>query len=65
LVGHGIGTIETLFRRRAIDNASSPSLVTNNPHNQIFWVAIQLGLIGTLALVVMWIALSLFSATIR
>jgi len=61
LIGHGTGTIETLFRRRAIDNGSSPSPVTKNPHNQILAVAIQLGLIGALALVVMWIAhLALF-----
>lgn len=61
LGGHGTGTIETLFRRRAIDNAGSPSPVTNNPHNQILGVAIQLGLIGTIALVLMWIAhLALF-----
>ena len=61
LIGHGTGTIETLFRRSATDDAGSPSLITGNPHNQILAVAIQLGLIGTIALVAMWIAhLALF-----
>ena len=31
-------------------------LVTGNPHNQIFAIAIQLGLVGTLMLLAMWIA---------
>jgi O-antigen ligase len=61
LVGHGTGTIESLFRRSAIDNAGPASLVTGNPHSQILGVAIQLGLIGMIALVAMWIAhLALF-----
>ena len=35
--------------------------MTTNPHSQILTVAIQLGLIGTVALIAMWIAhLALF-----
>jgi MFS family permease len=35
--------------------------VTGNPHNQILAVAVQLGFIGTLTLIAMWIAhLALF-----
>jgi O-antigen ligase len=60
VIGHGTGTIEALFRRDARTSTNS-SLVTNNPHNQVLGVAIQLGLIGTIALIGMWIAhLALF-----
>ena len=31
-------------------------LASTNPHNQIFAIAIQLGLVGTLVLLVMWVA---------
>jgi O-antigen ligase len=58
LVGHGTGTIEALFRR---DAAGTPAVATGNPHSQILAVAIQLGLVGTIVLVAMWIAhLALF-----
>src|SRR5262249_60465700 len=61
LVGHGTGTIEALFRRNATGDAGPPAVVTGNPHNQILGVAIQLGLIGTIALIAMWMAhLALF-----
>src|SRR5262249_34882828 len=61
LVGHGTGTIKALFRRDATGDTGPPAVVTGNPHNQILGVAIQLGLIGTMALVAMWIAhLALF-----
>jgi O-antigen ligase len=57
VVGHGTGTIAALFRR----SASGDSVVTGNPHNQILAVAIQLGLLGTLVLIAMWIVhLTLF-----
>jgi O-antigen ligase len=55
LVGHGTGTIGALFRR----NPASPG--TDNPHNQILAVAIQLGIIGAILLIAMWTAhLALF-----
>jgi O-antigen ligase len=53
LVGHGTGTIEALFRH---DAAGTPAVATGNPHSQILAVAIQLGLVGTIVLVAMWIA---------
>ena len=38
-----------------------PAAITTNPHSQILTVAIQLGLVGSLALIAMWIAhLALF-----
>ena len=38
-----------------------PEMLTTNPHSQILTVTIQLGLIGTVALIAMWFAhLALF-----
>jgi O-antigen ligase len=62
VVGYGTGSIPMLFQRVAAPD-SSPMLLTENPHNQILTVAIELGLIGACALVAMWIAhLALFAA---
>ncbi|MFY9688191.1 MAG: O-antigen ligase family protein [Pseudolabrys sp.] len=61
VVGHGTGTIATQFRRSASGHTGVAAAVTGNPHNQILAVAIQLGFIGTLTLIAMWIAhLALF-----
>jgi O-antigen ligase len=61
VVGHGTGTIGTLFRRAATGDVGASAARTDNPHNQIFAVAIQLGVVGTLLLFSMWIAhLALF-----
>jgi hypothetical protein len=60
VIGHGTGTIPTLFRGSATPE-TVPQVITSNPHSQIFAVAIQLGLIGAVALLAMWIAhLALF-----
>jgi len=60
--GHGTGTTRTVMSRHAgVDpNASgSPS----NPHNQIFAIAIPLGLVGVALLLGMWVShLRLFLA---
>ena len=60
VIGHGTGSIPEQFRRAAA--AEGPSaIVASHPHNQIFAVAIQLGLLGTAILIAMWIAhLALF-----
>jgi O-antigen ligase len=55
LIGHGTGSIKSLFEQAAIGKTGVSSAVTSNPHNQIFAVAIQLGLIGTALLCVMWL----------
>jgi O-antigen ligase len=55
VIGHGTGTIPKLFRRDAtVDTLST--LITTNPHNQIMAVAIELGLVGAVAVVAMWLA---------
>jgi O-antigen ligase len=48
-IGHGTGSIAESFRRQGSDTAV-------NPHNQIFAVGIQLGLIGIAVLIAMWVA---------
>jgi O-antigen ligase len=60
ILGHGTGTIETLFRR--LGETDPNVAVTANPYNQILAVGIQLGLTGVALLIAMWIAhLALFA----
>src|SRR5262249_33657994 len=60
LIGHGTGTIPALFRRD-VTAETNPALITTNPHSQILAVMIELGLVGAVALVAMWLAhLALF-----
>jgi len=54
--GHGTGSITEQFRRVTAGKTGLSGEVTVNPHNQTFAVAIQLGLIGAIALWAMWIA---------
>jgi O-antigen ligase len=49
LIGHGTGSIAESFRRQGSDTAV-------NPHNQIFAVGMQLGVIGIAVLIAMWVA---------
>jgi O-antigen ligase len=49
IIGHGTGSIGEVFRRQGSDTAI-------NPHNQIFAVGIQLGFVGVVALIAMWVA---------
>jgi O-antigen ligase len=61
VLGHGTGTIESLFQRAAAAEPGSGALVTRNPHSQILTVAVQLGLVGAALLIAMWLAhLALF-----
>jgi hypothetical protein len=60
LIGHGTGTIPKLFQRDATPG-TLPELITTNPHNQTLAVAIELGLMGVIVLLAMWLAhLALF-----
>jgi O-antigen ligase len=62
VIGHGTGTIPKLFQRDATA-ATISMLVTTNPHNQVLAVAIELGFVGAVALLAMWLAhLALFCA---
>jgi O-antigen ligase len=63
VAGHGTGSIPRLFRRDAAPDAHY-MLLTDNPHNQLLTVAIELGLMGAAVLIALWIAhLALFRAT--
>jgi O-antigen ligase len=56
IIGHGTGSIPEQFRLSESGHDSASAFHSENPHNQIFAVAIQLGLIGTAVLIAMWIA---------
>jgi len=56
LIGHGTGSVPEMFRRAASGYSGVWAEPSSNPHNQTFAVAIQLGLLGTLALWAMWVS---------
>jgi O-antigen ligase len=61
LIGHGTGAMDALFPRAPPGPTDTELFVQGNPHNQILAVALQLGLIGAILLIAMWIVhLSLF-----
>lgn len=55
-IGHGTGTIPSLFRRATAGQTGADGSMTTNPHNQTLAVAIQLGLIGAAVLWALWLA---------
>ncbi len=55
-IGHGTGSIAEMFRRSSIGESGAAAIPTVNPHSQIFAVAIQLGLLGAILLLAMWLA---------
>ncbi len=59
--GHGTGSIPDQFRRAAAGQTGMAGEASVNPHNQFFAIGIQLGFIGIVVLLAMWIAhLALF-----
>jgi O-antigen ligase len=61
LLGHGTGSINGLFRRSAVGQDQAAAVASENPHQQIFTIAIQVGLVGAGVLLAMWAAhLALF-----
>jgi O-antigen ligase len=54
--GHGTGTVLDLFRGLASKGSGASSEVTDQPHNQTFQIAIQLGFIGAALLWSVWIS---------
>ena len=53
IFGHGTGTISAVFRRQADSSATATG---TNPHNQILAIAMQLGAVGAILLIAMWVA---------
>jgi O-antigen ligase len=61
IAGYGTGSIPMLLTPAAAPGTDAAAFATVNPHNQVLVVALQLGLIGTVMLLAMWIAhLALF-----
>jgi len=56
VAGHGTGSIPDLYRQSVVGQTGMAALAAENPHNQTFAVAIQLGLIGTAVLFALWLA---------
>jgi O-antigen ligase len=56
IIGHGTGSIAEEFRNAALGQTGLASELSQNPHNQIFAVAIQLGIAGAAVLLAMWTA---------
>jgi O-antigen ligase len=62
VIGHGTGSINGLFRSSVVGQETASAVSSENPHQQILTVAIQLGLIGAGLLIAMWAAhVALFS----
>ncbi len=53
-LGHGSGSVKSQFEKTASGQKELTALVTHNPHNQIFAIVIQLGVLGGALLVLMW-----------
>lgn len=56
IIGHGTGSIPEQFRQSAVGDSGASAFLSGNPHNQIFAVGIQLGMIGVALLLAMWFA---------
>jgi O-antigen ligase len=56
IAGHGTGSIPMLLTPASARDNDAAVFATVNPHNQMLVVAIQLGLVGTITLLAMWVA---------
>jgi hypothetical protein len=56
IIGHGTGSQREQFQRSASGQGRHAKAVTDNPHNQTLFVAIQFGALGTTLLYAMWFA---------
>jgi len=54
--GHGTGTVLDRFRELASEGKGASSATTDQPHNQTFQIAVQLGLVGAALLFGLWIS---------
>jgi O-antigen ligase len=55
-IGHGTGSIRSLFEKSQRGTKGAAAVVVANPHNQFFTVGLQLGTIGVTLLWLMWIS---------
>jgi O-antigen ligase len=56
IAGHGTGSIPMLLTPASARDSDTSAFATVNPHKQMLVVAIQLGLVGTITLLAMWVA---------
>lgn len=56
LIGYGTGSIRPLYQTVEATQPSPYGSATHDPHNQILHVTLQVGIIGALLLIAMWIA---------
>jgi O-antigen ligase len=56
IMGHGTGSQREQFRRTASAGEGIGAVITDNPHNQVLYSAIQFGGFGTILLFAMWFA---------
>jgi len=56
IIGHGTGSIGEQYRNAIVGKTGVEAHFSANPHNQILNVAIQLGLMGAVVMMAMWIA---------
>jgi O-antigen ligase len=55
IFGHGTGSIVEEFRLFATGDSGATTVISINPHNQVFAVAIQIGCVGAVLLAAMWV----------
>lgn len=64
LIGHGTGSVQSLFAESAVGKTGASAEVIANPHNQTLYTAIQWGMLGVCILYGMWLShLLLFRGT--
>jgi len=56
IIGHGTGSIAEQFRKAAAGKAGAAGIASVNPHDQILATGIQLGVVGIVVLIAMWVA---------
>lgn len=56
IIGHGTGSIPDEFRQITARMSGAAGVATDNPMNQTFTIAIQLGVVGAILLWAMWVA---------
>jgi hypothetical protein len=64
VIGHGTGSVRSLFAQSAAHQTGASAEVVANPHNQTLYVAVQWGTVGVVVLYAMWLShLLLFRGT--
>ncbi|RDV03127.1 O-antigen ligase family protein [Undibacter mobilis] len=63
VLGHGTGSIRAQFKKAAEGQTGMAATIAANPHNQLFAVGIQIGVVGIAILIAMWLShLALFAS---